>query len=154
MRQQAVIQFKIRARVLSSSRASRRKERVLPCELCGPYSGLDIPGIRLGLGISRKCVDYRPCMATEHSLGIGLLPGPDRSTRVHCRTLEGIEGRLLSTNSGARADDSCSFHRRARFLDLTSRNSRSRAGMLLSGLRQLPRLTTWKYASSPRRNRA
>ena len=81
---------------------------------------LDIPGIRLGLGISRKCMDYRPCVAAEHSLGIGLLPRPDRSTRIHRRTLEGIEGRLLSTDGGARADDSCSSHRRPGFLDVTS----------------------------------
>ena len=73
---------------------------MLSFELCNPHPGLDILSVRLGLGISRKCMDYSPRLAAEHSLGIGLLPGADRSIRIRCRTLERIEGRLLRTNRG------------------------------------------------------
>ena len=89
---------------------------MLSCELCNPHPGLDILGVRLGPRVAGKCMDYCPCVAAEHSLGIGLLPGADRSIRIRCRTLERIERRLLHSNLGARADASCGPCRCAGFL--------------------------------------
>src|ERR1700678_1921803 len=90
-------EFWCRAEIVRRQRSMEGKSR----EPRLSHIGMDSFHIRLVTDVSWQSLDYYSRVAAKRVLGSGLLPIPNYSARLRCRTLERIERGVLSTNSGA-----------------------------------------------------